>query len=160
MSVSIDTVTDFAKLAGVGLVSGLFASWLAIRDHRYRQWWELRVAAYRSVIEALSDLVDYYQSHVNIWMNQSNPSDDFRKQLEANRTNALRTVRRAADSGAFLFSGTATSALNDFFESRKQFDSDDPTDSIEKGLQTARNSLAAIVACSKKDLSLKRFAWW
>jgi hypothetical protein len=33
-------------------------------------------------------------------------------------------------------------------------------ENIERGIETARKSLAAIVACSKKDLSLKHFAWW
>jgi hypothetical protein len=52
---------ELSKVAGAGMVAGLFAAFVAQRDHRFKKWWELRVAAYRDVIEALSDLDYVYQ---------------------------------------------------------------------------------------------------
>nr|WP_075519007.1 hypothetical protein [Moritella viscosa]SHO17368.1 Putative uncharacterized protein [Moritella viscosa] len=58
---------ELLKLGFVGVIAGLFASFLANRDFRNKKWWELRVSAYKTAIEALSDLVHYYECHLNIW---------------------------------------------------------------------------------------------
>jgi hypothetical protein len=59
----MEVVIEFLKLGVVGLVAGLFASTAANRDYRYRKCWELRVTAYQNLIESLSDLVYYYETH-------------------------------------------------------------------------------------------------
>jgi len=64
----IDTTLELIKLASVGFIAGLFSSVIANRDHRQRKWWELRVSAYQNAIEALSDLVYYYDTRLNAEM--------------------------------------------------------------------------------------------
>lgn len=59
----METVLEFLKLAFVGTVAGLFSSFLGNWSFRHKKWWELRVDAYQSAIESLSDLVHYYDVH-------------------------------------------------------------------------------------------------
>ena len=56
-------IGELIKLASVGIIAGLFTSFVANRDHRYKKWWELRVDAYQQLIEALSDIAHYYECH-------------------------------------------------------------------------------------------------
>lgn len=62
----MELAAELLKLGVVGLIAGIFSSWLANKDYRYRKWWELRVAAYQGAIEALSDIAHYYNSHYTL----------------------------------------------------------------------------------------------
>ena len=59
----VDTLIELTKLGFVGLIAGLFSSVLSNRDYRQRKWFEMRVKAYQNAIEALSDIVYYYDKH-------------------------------------------------------------------------------------------------
>lgn len=77
----MEAVLELLKLASVGLIAGLFSSFLANRDYRQRKWWELRVAAYQNAIEALSDLVYYYENHYTAEIESRELSKEVQEQL-------------------------------------------------------------------------------
>jgi hypothetical protein len=147
-----DTVLEILKLAGVGLVAGLFSSVIANRDHRQRKWWELRVAAYQNAIEALSDLVYYYDNHFNAEIEYRELSDEFKKKLDGYWEQSFPKVRKFADSGAFLFSEEANAALRELM---KKDDEPSYVDHLDNNLAKARKCLERLVDCSKIDLKLK-----
>lgn len=110
------------------------------------------------MIEALSDLIDYHERHLRIFLHQADPDEDLKKKLQEMWAAASSRVRRSADAGAFIFSESAAIALRDFI----RLDDptiEDPMEGIEVQLMGARKCLEAVVACSRKDLSLKRFPW-
>ena len=148
----IDTALEILKLASVGLVAGLFSSILANRDHRQRKWWEMRVTAYQNAIEALSDLIYYYDRHYNAMIEYRELSDEVKKKLDEHWEQTFPKVRKSADSGAFLFSEEANAALrklinNDTEQSYEEY--------IENHLAKARECLNQLVKCSKIDLKLQ-----
>lgn len=148
----IDTLLELLKLASVGVIAGVFSSALANRDHRQRKWWELRVTAYQSVIEALSDLVYYYDKHYNAAIEHRDLPEEFEKKLSAYWEQAFPRVRKAADSGAFLFSDKANAALREFMTDEN---ADWYIEHLDITLSKAKNCLSALVECSKDDLKLK-----
>lgn len=143
---------ELLKLGAVGLIAGIFSSILANRDHRYRKWWELRVDAYQAAIEALSDIVYYFDRHYNAEIEYRELSDDFKKKIGDFWDESYPKVRRLADSGAFLFSDRANAALKEFMQ-----DDDEPSyiEHLDNNLDKSRKCLAELVACSKVDLQLK-----
>jgi hypothetical protein len=148
----IDIVLEILKLASVGLVAGLFSSVLANRDHRQRKWWEMRVTAYQNAIEALSDLIYYYDRHYKVMIESRMLFDEIQKRLDEHWEQTFPKVRKFADSGAFLFSEEANAAL------RKLINNDDEQsyeEYIENHLEKARECLNQLVKCSKIDLKLK-----
>ena len=147
-----DTLLELIKLASVGIIAGVFSSALANRDHRQRKWWELRVAAYQGVIEALSDLVYYYDKHYNAAIESRDLSEEFEKKLSAYWEQSFPRVRKAADSGAFLFSDKANAALRDFMQDKK---TEWYIEHLDITLSKAKKCLANLVECSKEDLKLK-----
>lgn len=148
----IDAVLELLKLASVGLVAGLFSSVIANRDYRQRKWWELRVGAYQNAIEALSDLVYYYDKHYNAEIEYRELSKEFKEKLDAYWEQSFPKVRKYADSGAFLFSDEANAALR-----KLMTDDDEPSyvEHLDNRLAKARNCLNRLVECSKVDLKLR-----
>jgi hypothetical protein len=151
MQVEMDTVFEILKLGIVGLIAGLFSSVLANRDHRQRKWWELRVSAYQNAIEALSDVVYYYERHFKAEIEHRALPEDFKKQLDDYKEKTFPKIRKFADSGAFLFSEPVNAALREFME-----DDDEPTyfEHLDNNLAKARKCLNQLVECSKTDLKL------
>lgn len=148
----IDFAFELFKLASVGLIAGLFSSFLANRDHRHRKWWELRVAAYQNTIEALSDLVYYYNKHYNAEIEYRELPPEFKNKLDVYWEQAFPKVRRFADSGAFLFSEEANAALRELMKSD---DAQCYIDHHDTNLAKAQKCLTRLVECSKVDLKLK-----
>lgn len=148
----MDLVTELIKLGAVGLIAGLFSSLLANRDHRYRKWWELRVHAYQAAINALSDIVYYFERHYDAAVEYRELSEEFQQKIVEYWDESYPKVRRLADSGAFLFSDRANAALKEFMR-----DDDDQCyiDHLDNNLAKAKCCLAELVACSKADLRLK-----
>lgn len=148
----MDTAFEFLKLGMVGLIAGLFSSVIANRDHRQRKWWELRVGAYQNAIEALSDIVYYYDKHYSAEIEDRELREGFKKQLDTYWDESFPKVRKFADSGAFLFSERANEALREFMRN-----DDEPTyiDHLDNNLTKAKRCLSELIECSKADLRLK-----
>ena len=148
----MDIAIDLIRLGIVGLIAGLFSSALANKDHRHRKWWELRVAAYQNAIEALSDLVYYYEKNFKAEVEYRELPKAFSEKLDGYLEQAYPKIRKYADSGAFLFSDKANAALREFI------DSDDHQSYIEyldDNLAKAKKCLSLLIECSKTDLKLK-----
>ncbi len=150
----MDIIPEFLKLGTVGLIAGLFSSYLANRDYRSRKWWELRVAAYQSAIESLSDLIYYYDRQYSALIENYQLPDDSRKKLDEYWETGFHKIRKSADSGAFLFSLEANMALSEFMNL-----SDEKNDTYDEHLNQrlggAQKCLAKLVEFSKVDLKLK-----
>lgn len=147
-----DTVIELLKLGSVGLIAGLFSSVLANRDYRQRKWWEMRVAAYQNAIEALSDIVYYYDKHLNAEIQYRELPQEFKDKLDAFWEQSFPKVRKYADSGAFLFSEAANLALKDFMTND---DAQSYVEHLDSNLAKATKCLNLLIECSKVDLKLK-----
>lgn len=147
-----DTLLELLKLVSVGVIAGVFSSALANRDHRQRKWWEVRVTAYQSVIEALSDLVYYYDKHYNAAIEYRDLSEELEKKLSDYWEQSFPRARKAADSGAFLFSDKANAALREFMQDEN---TDWYIEHLDITLSKAKKCLTTLVECSKVDLKLK-----
>jgi hypothetical protein len=148
----MELVTELVKLGTVGLIAGLFSSLLANRDHRHRRWWELRVSAYQSAIEALSDIVHYFERHYTAEIEYRELPEDFQKKIRDFWEASYPKVRRLADSGAFLFSKKANAALQEFMQEE---DYQSYIEHLDSRLAQSKKCLRELVECSKEDLQLK-----
>ena len=116
----MDELLEILKLGSVGIVSGLFSAYIATRGHRNKKWWELRVAAYQSVIEALSDVTHYYQSKYKAEIESREISVEYEAELNKFWNDSYHKVRKAADSGIFLFSKEVNLALKEFMNLKNE----------------------------------------
>ena len=103
----MDWAVDLLRLAVVGFVAGLFASYRSTRDFRRHRWWERQADAYTRIIDALSELVEYYRSYYLGEIEGGELTEDHKKDMEQwwRRSNA--EIMKAANAGAFLISDAA-----------------------------------------------------
>lgn len=145
--------TELMKLSLVGLISGLFTAYIATRAYRNKKWWEMRVAAYQSLIEALSDIEHYYNIEFDNSCDNRPPNEAHEAKLNKLIDDALPKVRKAAACGVFLFSEEVNQALEKFFEP------DTPSICtqvfLDNNRNSAKNCLNTIVLSANKDLRLK-----
>jgi aminopeptidase N len=148
----VTVALELLKLAAVGLIAGLFTSMLTSRDHRQRRWWEMRVAAYQSAIESLSDLAYFYREHFISEISGLAIPQEKQEELAKSWNESMHKVRRFADSGAFLFSERADLALRQFLR-RAYLHS--TLDQFNANIDHSATCLRELVACSKVDLKLR-----
>jgi predicted nucleic acid-binding protein len=153
----MDTVIELIKLGSVGIISGLFSAYIAIRGHRDKKWWELRVEAYKSLIEALSDLTYYYQKKYTAECYHEKLSKEYEEGLSKFWDESYHKVRKAADSGVFLFSNEVNQELKKFMALENQRD-DTYFDYVDSYSAVTEQCLKAVVSSAKKDLKVKD-AW-
>ena len=150
----MDLFIELLKLGSVGIVAGYFSAYLSNKSHRDNRYWELRVKAYQSLIEALSDMKHYYDEEFN---NSLLPRKD-EKGIELEKINSENShkVRKAYDNGVFLFSGTVNKALSEFFKITKSKEIPKTySNFLEKHLEATEKCLKAVVQSAKKDLKVR-----
>ena len=145
---------EILKLVVVGVVSGLFSAYIATRGHRNKKWWELRVAAYKSVIEALSDLTHYYNRKYKAEIEHREISEEYEAELSKFWDNSYHKVRLAADSGVFLFSKEVNNALNEFKDLQNE-DHQTYFEYLDSYSAIAENCLKTVVESANKDLRVR-----
>lgn len=150
----MDTIVELLKLGSVGIISGLFSAYVATRDHRNKKWWELRVAAYQSVIESLSDLTYYYDRKYRAERENRELSVEYEAELSKFWDDSYHKVRKAADSGVFLFSEEVNLALKEFME-LKNDNHHTYYNLLDSYLAVAEKCLETVVSSANKDLRVK-----
>jgi len=154
----METFLELLKLVAVGLIAALFTARIAIRRHREQKWWELRVEAYQSVTNALSDLYHYYDAQLNAMYTNRTITEEKEIELKQMWNGGFHAVRKAAGAGAFLFSDEVDGALKDFMlkhaEDHETFD-----EYLDSGIAETKKCLDVLVMSSKKDLQLND-TWW
>ncbi len=161
----MDTLQELVKLGLVGILAGLFTSFITNKDHRQNKWWELRITAYKELIEALSDH-HYYFQNFDSEMRKQRIDVAREKELRTYYSSSLKKIRIASDSGAFLYSENVNKSLKEFM--RLSNDSNARIESEENDTNTydffeyfdenrsfSAVCLESVVSFSKVDLQIK-----
>ncbi|WP_149499227.1 hypothetical protein [Roseiconus lacunae] len=116
----------------------------------------MRVAAYQELIHALSDLLHTADTYLEAHYDQQDLTSEAKQRISRIRSEQYPKIRRAADSGAFLFSHTVCESLKKFMtqEDDEKYSS---IINLENEYGRAKACLEAVVTASKKDLSTR---WW
>lgn len=158
-------LSELLKLGTVGVITGLFSAFISNQTHQYKIWWELKLNAYQTTIEALSDLgycINLALSNIYKYVEEGKASmsdesyDIWRKSYQQ--------VRKSVDSSSFLFSKEAELVLKEFSNKIKECENIDEDDHGAKYLfeleclsGKPEECLKELVKCSKKDLHLNKF---
>ncbi|QOJ23601.1 MAG: hypothetical protein HRU78_08025 [Gammaproteobacteria bacterium] len=155
----MDLFLEILKLATVGLISGFFAANMATRLHINKKWWELRVEAYKSLIEALADLNYYYGTRISAEVHGRELKKEEETELKKILDDNYYKVKKTVYSGGFLFSDAVHEALRDFMKF-KNINHEFYVDYLIDNSSAVNDCLDKIVLLAKKDLSIKDNIWF
>jgi hypothetical protein len=147
----LDNFAEVIKLGDVGLISGLFSAFLAVWQYRDNKWWELRVASYQALIEALSDLTHYLDRKYNAEIESRELSQAYEDELKQLWTGSYHEVRKAADSGVFLFSKEVNEKLKEFIN-LKDTEYNSYFEQLDEQLFEAEKCLKVVVYSAQREL--------
>lgn len=139
--------------ACVGLIAGAWGAAMANRGQRLQRYWEIRVAAYQAVIEALSDCIHYYEIHLRHELERQPMPPEIHNRLEDLSREAHAKLRKAADAGSFIFSKEVESAIRKVV---KDENFDTFFEHVESKLPASKACLKVIVDRSIDDLKVTR----
>ena len=96
----------------------------------------------------------YFDTYYDAETAHLNLPDKKKEELSETWKNGFSKIRKAADSGGFLFSDEAEKALKDFVESMRTRQ-DSYFEHLDNGYVEVKKCLKRLVDCSKTDLKLK-----
>ena len=138
----------------VAVVSAYVTVRLSIKQFRSERWWELKVDAYRMVIEALHHIKKYCQEQREL-MVRSKDDPEREKIVEDMRRNARDEIAKRRDIGCFIISEKAVQHLDrferEFKDARKAEGFEEYLDMVEKA---ADDCLKELRVTAKQDLSI------
>ncbi|WP_176317161.1 hypothetical protein [Burkholderia vietnamiensis] len=108
------------QIPATALASALMTTYLQTRDHRYRKHWEMKVQAYRDLIDGLSGIEQYYDAHERSIVSAFSMDHEMQVRLDEKLVAGEAEVRRAALTGPFLFSAEVEAALREYLKPRPQ----------------------------------------
>jgi hypothetical protein len=156
MSTEISITLTAAILAFITSIIGIIVSGYNARFRRYalEKWWEKKYDAYSNIIDALSDMVEYYRRSITAEEEGYTISDTVRVSLQDRWLNAIHKVNKATSMGAFLISTEAEDTLRQF---RKDFDNVNPRNWFEdysNQWDLADKCLKELTIIARKDLDI------
>jgi len=154
MPTTTDITLIAAILAFIASIIGIIVSGYNARFRRYalEKWWEKKYDAYSIIIDALSDMVEYYRKNIEAEEEGYTISETSLKSLQEQWLNAIHKVNKATSMGAFLISSDAEETLrklkSDFDHINSQYWFDD----YIKQWDLADKCLKELTIIARKDL--------
>jgi len=144
-----------ALLAFSASVLATSVAWYNGRFRRFTEQriWERKADAYTGIIDALSDLVYYHETHLRAAEEHRDLADSYKEEIDLHWRRGHAAVERAAAVGAFLISPKADAALRRMREeSGKGVHPNDWYGGIESRYVATRDALKTVVAAAKADM--------
>jgi len=112
---SIEINSQFI-ISSIAAVAALIAAGVSIYNARFgrfsrQRWWERKADAYSKIIDALSNLVYYYEEHMNAELEGRKAGGQRSKEFEQFWHGGNIKIKTATATGAFLISKETETAL-------------------------------------------------
>jgi hypothetical protein len=158
MRISLDVIEHIMGLAFVGVVSGLFTSFIARRDFVSDRWWERKADTYTRILDALVELERIHETYSDDALHIRELNEAERAELERIWKPAWREVDSAIRLGAFVISHEAHAALAALRTATRGIDPQDFFGIVDAQFSATRECITQLREIGRKDLRLTR--WW
>jgi len=148
-------------VAGLAFTASIIGSVIAIYTARFNRftlekWWDRKSEAYTRIIEALSDLVDYYEKVRLAELGEIKVSDEKRREIYEKSTQDYRAITKAINMGVFVISEEAEETLRNYRTIEDEtFTAGDFIGDVERKHDYAQDCIQKLIKCAKKDLKIR-----
>jgi hypothetical protein len=113
MSLALLTIPIIAAITSlIAAFASIISLIVSERNTRFarfasEKWWERKSAAYYTIIEALSDLVYYYDQKILSELSERELSQEQKQALDSHWESGHLRIQKAANIGSFMISSDA-----------------------------------------------------
>ena len=139
----------------VAVISARLTVRYALKRFYSEKWWERKVAAYSSIIEALHHVRNYADTNIQFSQRGKNLPEEGDKQLTEKLQNAMGELRKQWDMGNFIISDKAVEALNTLMQELENSTRNVTWDThLMLKLEAVDNCLSSMRRIARTDLNL------
>ena len=148
--------------AGLAFIASSIAIGVSAYNARFsrfatERWWERKAEAYAQVINALSDLVYYFEQTYYSELEARELSEASKAEINRHWQRGFIQLKKASNIGAFMISNEAEEALKQFREDATEgHDQGDWFWHLENNHSKAKKCLKQMISCAKVDLQVQR----
>jgi len=151
-----------AGLAFVASIAASIIAWYNTRFHRFisEKWWERKAEAYTRIIEALTDIVDYYGQIERQELGETKLTPEKIQEIGDRWKQAHDEVTKVTNMGTFIISVEAERILQDFRKaSKKNLNLENFFEGTQRDYENTKKCIEQLIQCGKKDLEIKPRRW-
>ena len=149
-----DWLTILVPAATAVAAAYLSARWTTARAYEHR-WWERKEKAYSEIVEALYDVILYFDLTAAEYMTMKDSEDPKMAGFRARYSEAHLKIQRLTDIGAFVISDESANVLLDLRKRPKlEWNENPPWEVYEEESKHFRETLSAIKRSAKRDLKI------
>lgn len=153
----MDTATTILAGVIVAAVSSWITVQLSLRRFRAEKWWEMRVEAYKRLIEAFHDSKAFSETHLEADYEGREVPEETDKELRARAKDAAREIARAADLGGFLLGDEVRTRLKKYQQEEAKASDTESWQMYLHGDWNATNScLQDVIEIARRDLKTNK----
>ena len=153
----MDAVTTIVAGIAIAGVSSWITVQLSLRRFRAEKWWEMRVEAYKRLIEALHDSKTFSETHLEADYEGRQIAEETDRELRAMAKKASREIARAADLGGFLLGDEVRRRLKKYHQEESKASDTDSWQMYLHGDWHATNScLRDLIEIASRDLKTNK----
>jgi hypothetical protein len=150
--------TNLASSVVIGAVAAFLAARLALGRFYKERWWEKKLAAYTTVIEAIHHMKRSIGESLDATMERREIPEAKKSKLDSRHSAGSEELERAIDIGELLFSPDAVAVLQKLRKAvGEAVNEDSYFNYLEKSWVALDANLADFKAAALSDLRLKRF---
>lgn len=146
-----DAFQSFLIAITAAIISSLVTYHLSIKKFRSLKWWELKVVAYQSIIEALHYRKKFFEEFLDEEMQVTKYTDDYKAEVLDNAKKARADLLKTIDVGTFLISGDAHIRLEKYMVAT-DYDGNSFFDYLDSGYGNTKRCLRDLKEAAAKDL--------
>jgi hypothetical protein len=120
-----------------------------------KRWWERKLDAYIRIIEALYQLINYYDLTFSDFAGEIKLSEERKADLEKTFSFYNNEIKKAAKIGAFMISEHADKSLKDYFKNKREDENQDWWEKFNTAYTAADDCLKEMTICAKLDLKIQ-----
>jgi hypothetical protein len=140
-----------------GILAAILASYLTARWSLKKiyaeKWWDRKEKAYKEIIEALYDSMQYCEIQKNVTEYGAKYSEEKLKDLEKQYSRAFWRLKKVTDIGAFVISNEGAKTLQDLHNRPEvRWNEEPPWEIYDQEYTYFKNALDSFVEIAKKDL--------
>lgn len=153
----MDTVATILAAVAISAVSSWITVQLSLRRFRAEKWWEMRVDAYRQLIEAFHDSKAFSATHLDADYEGLDVPEEADKELRARAKDAERDISRAADLAGFLLGDEVRARLQRFRrEEAKATETNNWQEYLRREWEATNSCLQDVIEIARRELKTDR----